>query len=95
MIWIMALRENELACRTPQGIELRPSPLRVKWEFTDLSASDAHGLRIQFTASVKPATDRTDRRMLEEVLLADRHVVSNEDVARHFLARHAIGRARG
>lgn len=92
--FLMPLRENELARRGPAGLELRPTPLRVKWEFTDLVTGDGHELRCIFTGSVKTLSDRTERQMLEEILLDGRTSVSAEDVARHFFPalRGAAGR---
>ncbi len=80
----MPLRENELARRGIAGLELRAEPLRVKWEFPDLVTSDGHELRCQFTAAIHALPDRTERRMLEELLLEGRTTLSADDVARHF-----------
>lgn len=80
----MPLRENELARRTDAGLELRREPLRLKCEFPDLLTQDGHTLRCVFTASVQTISDRTERRMLEEVLLDGRSALTADDVARHF-----------
>jgi hypothetical protein len=80
----MPLRENELARRGVGGIELRAEPLRVKWEFHDLVTADGHELRCAFTGSIRALPDRTERRMLEELLLDGRSALFGEDVARHF-----------
>src|SRR5438105_3243700 len=68
----MPLLHNELARWKNGQLELRPQPLRVKWVFEDLVTSDGHGLRCTFTCSVQGLADPTERRMLQEVLLAGR-----------------------
>lgn len=80
----MPLGENELARRSGGGLLLRPEPLRVRWEFADLLTSDGHSLRCLFTASIRAIPDRTERQMLEELLLDGRSALCGEDVARHF-----------
>jgi hypothetical protein len=80
----MSLRDNELARRQDGRIELRPRPLRVRWNLSDLLAADGHELRATFACSVRALPDATERRMLEEVLLGARYALSDEDVARHF-----------
>ena len=80
----MPLRENELARRDGAGLELRAEPLRVRWDFPGLASSDGHELRCTFTASVRALPDRTERRMLQELLLDGRTALFAEDVARHF-----------
>jgi hypothetical protein len=80
----MALLHNELARWKNGQLELRPQPLRVKWVFEDLVTSDGHSLRCTFTCSVQGLADPTERRMLQEVLLAGRHSVTDETLASHF-----------
>ena len=91
----MSLRDNELARRQDGRVELRPRPLRLKWNLSDLMASDGHELRGIFTCSVRALPDATERRMLEEVLLGSRYALSDEDVSRHFegAIRSAAGKA--
>lgn len=91
----MSLRDNELARRQDGRVELRPRPLRIKWNLSDLTASDGHELRGVFTCSVRALPDATERRMLEEVLLGSRYALSDEDVSRHFEGsiRSAAGKA--
>jgi hypothetical protein len=88
------MRETELARRFPGGLDLRPDPLRVRWEFPDLVAADGHELRCTFTASVRAIPDRTERLALEEVLLAGRNSVFADDVAQHFYASLRAAAAR-
>src|SRR5207237_6241070 len=59
-------------------------PLRVEWVFEDLVSSDGHSLRCTFTCSVQGLADPTERRMLQEVLLAGRHSVTEETIVAHF-----------
>jgi len=93
----MSLRDNELARRQDGRVELRPRPLRIRWNLSDLTASDGHELRAVFTCSVRALADATERRMLEEVLLGARYALSDEDVSRHFegTIRSAAGKAAG
>jgi hypothetical protein len=80
----MPLPENQLARREKGIVELRHEPLRLRWDFSDLVAGDGHDLRAGFTASVRAIPDRTERRMLEEVLMNGRSAVSADDVIAHF-----------
>jgi hypothetical protein len=66
-------------------MELRDEPLRVRWTFKGLSTADSHDVSCIFTASVRAVPENIERRMLAEVLLADRAVLTQEDIAAHFL----------
>lgn len=80
----MPLRDNELARRQEGRVELRPNPLRVRWNLNELLTSDGHELRAVFTCSARPLADPTERRMLEEVLLGSKYSLSDDDVCAHF-----------
>jgi hypothetical protein len=80
----MSLRDNELARRVEGSIELRPQPIRVRWNFNELITSDGHELRISFTCSARALPDPTERKMLEEVLLGSRYALTDDDLAAHF-----------
>lgn len=80
----MSLRDNELARRQEGKLELRPQPLRVRWNFNELVTSDGHELRATFTCSARALPDPTERRMFEEVLLGSRYSFTDEDLAAHF-----------
>ena len=80
----MSLRDNELARRQDGKLELRPSPLRVRWRFDELLTGDGHELRAVFTCSARALPDPSERRMLEEVLLGSRYSLNDADVADHF-----------
>jgi hypothetical protein len=80
----MALLENELARREGAAVALREGALRVRWTFDGLRSSDGHDLSCTFAASVQAIPDKVERRMLAEVLLADRPAATSQDVAEHF-----------
>jgi hypothetical protein len=80
----MPLLHNELARWKNGQLELRPQPLRVRWQFDDLVTSDGHGLRCTFSCSVQGLADPTERRMLQEVLLEGRISVTDESLVAHF-----------
>jgi hypothetical protein len=90
----MPLLENQLARREKDALVLRPEPLRLRWEFNDLVAADGHELRAAFSASVRAVPDRTERRMLQEVLLDGRSTVSGDDVVAHFSSALRASAAR-
>ena len=80
----MLLRDNELARRQDGRLEIRSTPVRVRWSFNELSTSDGHELRAVFACSARAVPDATERRMLEEVLLGSRYSLTDDDLARHF-----------
>jgi len=80
----MLLRDNELARRQDGRIELRPTPLRVRWGLNELLTGDGHELRTVFTCSARAIPDASERRMLEEVLLGGRYALTDDDLANHF-----------
>src|SRR5690348_10526814 len=80
----MSLRDNELARRQEGKLELRPQPLRVRWNFNEIVTSDGHELRATFTCRARALPDPTERRMFEEVLLGSRYSFTDEDLAAHF-----------
>ncbi len=80
----MPLSNSELARLQGSELELRNTPLRLNWEFSDLSANDGHGLSVTFACSVRPLSDPIERRMLQEVLLQGRRSVSANEVIFHF-----------
>src|SRR2546421_2483680 len=90
----MSLRDNELARRQEGRLELRPQPLRVRWNWGDLLSADGHELRCAFTCSVRPVPEPTERRMLQEVLLGARSSLSDDDVSAHFTAPLRAAAAR-
>jgi hypothetical protein len=80
----MALQAHEIARRDEAAIELRDEPLRVRWMFKGLTTSDSHDVSCLFTASARVVPENIERRMLAEVLLADRAVLTQDDIAAHF-----------
>jgi len=79
-------------------MELRDEPLRVRWTFKGLTTADSHDVSCIFAASVQAVQEDIERRMLAEVLLADRAALTQEDIAAHFqpalqsAAENAVGR---
>ncbi|HEX4793422.1 MAG TPA: hypothetical protein VH370_06500 [Humisphaera sp.] len=90
----MSLSNTELARKQGDQLILRPTPLRARWEFSQLTSADGHTISAAFTASVRAIPDRTERRMLEEVLLAGRASLSVADVTAHFQAALRAAAAR-
>src|SRR3954468_23489910 len=80
----MPLMEQELARRSNGRLELRPEPVRVRWNFDELVTSDGHDARCPFECSVRAVDDATERRMLQEVLMNGHSASTAEQVADHF-----------
>src|SRR4051794_36817685 len=80
----MQLLENEFARRNGTQIELRSAPLRLAWPLTSLVSSDGHSLTATFSCSFSPLDSPTERRMLEEVFLADKPAATADDIFRYF-----------
>src|SRR4051812_28856479 len=74
---------NELARRAEGAIDFRADPMRVRIDLAGLQSKDRHDLRCAFDCSVRVAEDASDRRLLGEVLLADRNTLTREDAAAH------------
>jgi hypothetical protein len=80
------LAANEFARRGETGrLEVRPGPMRVRWNLDDLVTADGHKLHCAFTASVTALSEPSERRMLEEVFLHRGRAVTAEAVIAHFL----------
>src|SRR3954471_4520601 len=80
----MPLLHNEIARRDNGRLELRPAPVRVRWNLDDLVTSDGHRLHCAFTCSVAALPDASEKRMLEEVFLNRAHAVTTQAVVAHF-----------
>src|SRR3954468_13438818 len=80
----MPLLHNEIAHRDNGRLELRPAPVRVRWNLDDLVTSDGHKLHCAFTCSVAALSDASQKRMLEEVFLNRARAVPTKAVAAHF-----------
>jgi hypothetical protein len=91
------LMNNELARRENGRIELRPGPVRVRWNLDDLVTADGHKLHCAFTCSMTALADPSERRMLEEVFLGRGQAVTTEAVVAHFAPalRAAAGKVAG
>src|SRR5205809_1001565 len=70
------LMNNELARRENGKVQLRPSPVRVRWNLDDLVTGDGHKLHCGFTCSVTALPEPSERRKVEEMerTLAERRV---------------------
>lgn len=91
------LMNNELARRENGRIEVRPGPVRLRWNLDDLVTADGHKLHCAFTCSATALADATERRMLEEVFLGRGQAVTAEAVVAHFAPalRAAAGKVAG
>jgi hypothetical protein len=78
------IADSELARRTPTGIQIRPSALRLKWELAELTTSDGHIARGTFTASARVLPDPNELKMLDESLLGSRAALTAGDVTSYF-----------
>ena len=94
----MPLLHNELARRENGRLDLRPAPVRVRWNLDDLVTADGHKLHCSFTCSVAALSDPSEKRMLEEVFLAGRtQAVTTQAVVAHFTPglKNALGKLAG
>jgi len=80
----MSSHSYELARRHAGALTLGAAATRITWEFDDLTTADGHQLRAIFYATVRAVDDPTEKKMLEEVLMADRDAVSAAQVMAHF-----------
>jgi hypothetical protein len=80
----MPLLNNEIARRENGRVQLRPGPMRLRWNLDDLVTADGHRLHCAFTCSVAALSDAAERRMLEEVFLGRGHTVTADTVVAHF-----------
>src|SRR3954468_4892219 len=83
-VCVMPLLSNEFARRENGRVELRPKPLRVRWNLDDLVTSDGHKLHCAFTCSAAALSDASAKRMLEEVFLNRAHPATTQAVAAPF-----------
>jgi hypothetical protein len=80
----MILDATPFARRNGSVLELRSGPVRLRWELDGLLCSDGHSLRLTFAAAVGPLDAPTERKMLQESLLADRAQIGSRDVVAYF-----------
>ncbi len=80
----MAITNDDLARRAGGEVQLRTTPLRMRWELTGMTTSDGHRLQGTFTCSVLPLPDRNNRAMLEETFLSHAATVPPAAVVAHF-----------
>src|SRR3954454_9808861 len=80
----MPLQESELARRESGGLELRKSPMRLRWTMEKLVSGDGHELRAEFSCSVQVLSEAAEQQMLAEVFLHGTHSLSAEAVIAHF-----------
>ena len=65
-------------------IELRARPLRVSWELSNLATSDGHTVHAFFSCTVRALSGANEQKMLDEVFLSSRSVLTAVDIANHF-----------
>jgi hypothetical protein len=80
----MSILGTEIARLDDQGnLILRPEPLRLQWQLDGLLSADHHRLRGTFTCTVQPLPEPNEQRMLREVFLADKPVMTSDAVVEH------------
>src|SRR3954469_18837038 len=79
----LVLSSGELARRREGRMAFRDEPMRVRFDLDGIATSDRHDLRCSFDCSIRVAESSADRRLLAEVLLADREALTREDVVAH------------
>src|SRR5580698_8694945 len=80
----MPLDNSELARRTPTGIQIRPTGLRLRWDLTELATADGHIARGSFTATARALPQPNELKMLEDALLGSRTILTSTDVIAYF-----------
>jgi len=81
---IMPLQESELARRESGRLELRKSPMRLRWIMEKLVSGDGHELRAEFSCSVQVLSEAAEQQMLAEVFLNESNSLWAEAVIAHF-----------
>jgi hypothetical protein len=80
----MPLAESELARREGGRLELRKSPVRLRWVMEKLVSGDGHELRAMFSCSVQVRPEAAEQQMLAEVFLNNGSSLWAEAVVAHF-----------
>jgi hypothetical protein len=80
----MPLGESELARREAGHLELRKSPMRLRWAMEKLVSGDGHELRADFSCSVQVLSEPAEQQMLAEVFLNNGNSVWAEAAIAHF-----------
>ncbi|HEV8291827.1 MAG TPA: hypothetical protein VGP94_07870, partial [Tepidisphaeraceae bacterium] len=80
----MPLGESELARREGGRLELRKSPMRLRWVMEKLVSGDGHELRAEFSCSVQVLSEAAEQQMLAEVFLNNGNSLWAEAVIAHF-----------
>src|SRR5688572_8814844 len=80
----MPLQDSELARREGGRLELRRSPMRLRWAIEKLVSGDGHELRAEFSCSVRVLSESAEQQMLQEVFLNNGNSIWAEAVIAHF-----------
>ncbi|HEV8608022.1 MAG TPA: hypothetical protein VGQ99_21985 [Tepidisphaeraceae bacterium] len=80
----MPLQDSEFARRDAGRLELRKSPMRLRWIMEKLVSGDGHELRAEFCCSLKVLPEPAEQQMLAEVFLNDGNSIWAEAVIAHF-----------
>ncbi len=80
----MPLADSELARRESGRLELRRTPMRLRWVMEKLVSGDGHELRAEFSCSVQVLSDAAEQQMLAEVFLNNGNSLWAEGVIAHF-----------
>src|SRR5438874_7516754 len=80
----MPLAESELARRESGRLELRRTPMRLRWVMEKLVSGDGHELRAEFSCSIQVLSDAAEQQMLAEVFLNNGNSLWAEAAIAHF-----------
>jgi hypothetical protein len=90
----MALNERDIAKRTPDAVELRPEPARLRFRLENLPCADSHLIRILFNCSVQVLDNAIERRAFAETFLSTKTTVTADDLIAHFQPALRIAASR-
>lgn len=78
------LLPNEMARSWDGRVEIRPEPLRLRWNLAELASADGHRLKCSFACSIRALPDAAERKLLGEVFLGRRVSATADHIVAHF-----------